>query len=97
MIRERDKTDKIVEKITGEKPKIMRPPYGNISQNAKNVWNRPVILWSVDTLDWKNRNVQKNISITLRETKNGSIILFHDIHKTSVDSIGGVIKKLKAE
>lgn len=94
---ERDKTDAIIKKITGETPKFLRPPYGNENAKVRAVWNRPLINWSVDTLDWKYRSKKHNIAAVNEQTKEGSIILFHDIHKTSVDSIQSVIDNLKAK
>jgi peptidoglycan/xylan/chitin deacetylase (PgdA/CDA1 family) len=55
------------------------------------------LLWDVDSLDWKTKNVEKNIENVTRDTKEWSIILMHDIHKTSVDSIDTIIKSLKKE
>ena len=54
-------------------------------------------MWNVDSMDWKNRNVEKNIETTMKQVKDWSIILYHDIHQPSVDTIDSLIKKLKAE
>ena len=47
-----------IKNVTGEYPTLLRPPYGNynsiVSKNAK----APMIYWSVDTEDWKYRNVK---------------------------------------
>jgi peptidoglycan/xylan/chitin deacetylase (PgdA/CDA1 family) len=54
----------------------------------------PVILWSIDTRDWKTHNKIKNIS-SVENAQNGDIIIMHDIHKESVDSIQTIIQNLK--
>ncbi|MDR0772646.1 MAG: hypothetical protein LBF15_06790 [Candidatus Peribacteria bacterium] len=54
-------------------------------------------MWNVDSLDWKTKDVVKNILNVKRDTKEGSIILMHDIHKTTVDSIDEIIKTLRNE
>jgi peptidoglycan/xylan/chitin deacetylase (PgdA/CDA1 family) len=55
------------------------------------------LIWNVDSLDWKTKNVAKNIENVKQDTKEGSIILMHDIHKTTVDSVDEIIKILKSE
>ena len=55
------------------------------------------VLWSVDSRDWKNKNVQKNLNAVLSTVHDGAIILFHDIHTPSVDTIPELIQKLKAQ
>lgn len=92
---EMKKTDDIIFEITWKKALTFRPPYGAKNQTVLDVYNRPAILWDVDTMDWKNKNADKNITAAVAPTKNGSIILFHDIHKESVDAIDQVIQKLK--
>ncbi len=52
-------------------------------------------MWSVDSRDWQHRNVQKNLQATLPHVKNGSIILYHDIHASSVRTIPRLIDELR--
>lgn len=50
-----------IEDATGEKPTLFRPPYGAMNGSVKKVTKEqktPIILWSVDSLDWKSRNAQ---------------------------------------
>ncbi|GAB6989862.1 polysaccharide deacetylase family protein [Paenibacillus pini] len=50
-----------IEAATGEKPTLFRPPYGAINDAIKKITKEqktPIILWSVDSLDWKSRNAQ---------------------------------------
>ena len=54
-----------------------------------------MILWSVDTLDWKSRDPNSIIAVTLDEVHDGAIILMHDIYSTSVDAVPGLIDTLR--
>ena len=54
----------------------------------------PIVNWSVDTLDWKHGSKEKIIEIVKKSTKNGSIILMHDIHQATADAIEDVIIEL---
>lgn len=86
--------EKIFE-ITWNYTNLMRPPYGLFNDKVKNTWWHTIILWDVDSNDWKYRNINKNIAQVLNTTKEWSIILMHDIHKESVESVDLMIKKLK--
>lgn len=78
----------------GYQPVVMRPPGGNrdgkVTLGAKNA-GMAVILWDVDTLDWKTQNVEKIMDVVKKRTKNGSIILCHDHHKPTLDSLDVMI------
>jgi peptidoglycan/xylan/chitin deacetylase (PgdA/CDA1 family) len=54
----------------------------------------PAIMWSVDTLDWKTRNPSKTLASVKRDTKDGAIILMHDIHSPTADAVEPVVKHL---
>ncbi len=89
-----NKTDKWIKNLTGEKATLLRPPYGSISNTLRKNAKKPLILWSVDTLDWKYRNASYVENYVLSHAKDGSIILMHDIHKSTVDAMERVIPKL---
>ena len=55
-----------------------------------------MILWNVDTLDWKTRNTQSTIDEVMRNLKDGDIILMHDIYSTTADAAVVLIPELTA-
>jgi peptidoglycan/xylan/chitin deacetylase (PgdA/CDA1 family) len=85
------KTHDAIIETTGVTPKLMRPPYGGFTANqrawAHAKWGYKCILWDVDPLDWKVRNAAHVESEILHHTVPGSIVLAHDIHKTTVDAM----------
>jgi peptidoglycan/xylan/chitin deacetylase (PgdA/CDA1 family) len=52
-----------------------------------------VILWSLDPLDWKDRDADV-VAQRIAEASAGMIILAHDIHETTVTAIPAVVKSL---
>ena len=96
-----DRTHNVIKQTTGVTPTLMRPPYGNFTVKqrawANAVWNYKIILWDVDTLDWKHHSPAKTESFTMAQTKKGSIILCHDIHKTTVDAMPATLDALRAK
>lgn len=89
------KTNTNIAKAAGEGATVMRPPYGAISDTLKATVGMPMILWNIDTLDWKTRNAQKTIETTMNNVDDGDIILLHDIHTESVDAALQLIPKLQ--
>lgn len=79
----------------GVRPTLMRPPYGATNKRVGRDVGMPLILWSVDTLDWRYHNVARDTRVGVEDAKRGGIILFHDIHETSVESIPKVVDGLK--
>ena len=72
----------------------MRPPYGAISSTLRKNAGMPLILWNIDTLDWKTRNARTTVDIVMKNVDDGDIILMHDIHTESVDAAIELIPKL---
>lgn len=83
--------------ILGHTPTLTRPPYGNINNTVRDAIGTPMILWSVDTLDWKSKNVDDILATTKEQVHDGAIILMHDIYGTSVDAVPLIIDELRKE
>ncbi len=76
-----------VENVLGAKNYMLRPPYGFYNDNIKAWAGTPIILWSVDTLDWKYQNADRLAAVLTQETKDGDIVLMHDIFSSSVEGV----------
>ena len=88
-------TDQAVKKVTGHKTTLLRPPYGAYNSTVTSNAGVPVILWSVDTLDWKTRDVQSTINSVMGSAQDGAIILMHDLHLPTVIAAETIIPRLK--
>lgn len=86
-----NRTNEIIEDVTGQKPEIFRPPYGAFNDNVLNITDLSMILWDVDTLDWKHRNANELLTYVKQQTRDGSIILMHDIHPSTADGLNAVL------
>jgi len=90
-------SERVIEGILGQKPAYLRPPYGAVNDTVKTAVNLPLILWSVDSLDWKNRETSAILAQIKEQVFDGAIILMHDIHPTTVAAVPEVIKLLRSE
>ena len=81
------KTDEIIFKTAGYRPRLFRPPegaYGECALKAARSMNYSTILWTVDTRDWERPPAQAIVDNVLQNTGGGSILLFHDyMHKSA--------------
>lgn len=90
-------TSSIINNVTGQKATVFRPPYGAENDLVRAQTNLPSILWDVDTLDWKHLNADQLLAHVKKGTKDGSIILMHDIHQSTADGLSAVLTYLKNE
>ncbi len=93
-----DRTDKIVAKLlNGYEISLLRPPYGSISKTMRKKIKKPMILWSLDTEDWKSRNAKKVFNRVKKEVKDGDIILMHDIHPETAQAVKKIVPWLSEQ
>ncbi|MEU8359505.1 polysaccharide deacetylase family protein [Nonomuraea sp. NPDC048882] len=94
--RELKHTEDIVQRLTGVRMRVMRPPYGATDEAVAAETRREglaQILWSVDTLDWRDRE-SATVVKRASQAKPGSIVLLHDIHRTTVDAVPEMLDRL---
>lgn len=92
-----EQTQTVIEGIIGKKPVMARPPYGAVNQSVMDAMNLPAMYWSIDTLDWQSRNPQAILNVVKANVSPGSIILMHDIHQPTVESIEPVLQYLQEQ
>ena len=82
----------------GVPPRTMRPPYGGLLQRQREWVNAefgyPIILWSVDPLDWKRPGAGVITSRILAGASSGGIVLSHDLHGQTVDAMPATLDGL---
>jgi len=86
-----------VEAIAGPSPMFYRPPYGAMNDKVKAVSAElgfSIIIWSVDPRDWQTRNADAVHSAIMNNVKDRSIVLSHDLYKTTADAMERVIPEL---
>lgn len=92
----------ILQELTGRAPTYVRPPNGafdpNSVQGAKDM-GYATIIWSVDSLDWKNPGVDTIIRRSTKLIHPGAIILMHasDSCKQTDQALPTVISTLRQQ
>lgn len=88
------RTNVAVKKITGTAPIVMRPPGGAVNNMVKSQTGMPMILWSIDTLDWRTRNAASTKTAVLDHVKDGDIVLMHDLYEATANASTTIIPTL---
>lgn len=89
-----------IEKITGEKTKLYRTPYGEYNDKVIKVAQENgyyPIQWNLDTLDYKDLTGEEMWNRIEDKLSNGSIILTHNGTKNTANSLDMLIKNIKSK
>ena len=89
-----------VEALTGQRPTLFRPPYGDYDNKVVTVARAEgyeVVQWSVDSLDWKNKGVEDLIRRATAKVEKGDIILFHNDSKYILDALPTILKTYREQ
>lgn len=93
---ELQRTGDLVRFATGVRMHLMRPPYGSTDSRVAAESRRrglAQILWNIDTYDWRDR-VPSIVAKRASRAKPGSVVLMHDIHRTTVKAVPRVLEAL---
>ncbi len=87
-------TSSVIEDITGQTVRYMRPPYGDMNDRTRLAAGMPAILWSVDTNDWQRPGIDSVVSQAVWDATPDGIVLMHDIHDDTVAAAAQVVDGL---
>ena len=88
VVKEFGDTDQALIDACGQESTVIRPPYGNYTDDIIAAVGKPFILWSIDSLDWKYLDADLDYNGIMNDSNlgDGAVILMHDIHGPSVDA-----------
>ncbi len=87
-------TNSAVQNVAGVAPVVMRPPGGGQNPAVREAVGMPLILWSIDTLDWKTRNAASTQDAVLGKVRDGDIVLMHDLYSQTAAASRVIIPEL---
>ncbi|MFJ9558903.1 polysaccharide deacetylase family protein [Streptomyces fuscichromogenes] len=92
------RTSDAIERITGRRPVLMRPPEGRTNRKVEKICRElglAQVLWSVTAKDYETTDSALITERVLDQTHRDGIILLHDLHKGTVPAVPGILKALK--
>ncbi|WP_084960118.1 polysaccharide deacetylase family protein [Thermoactinospora rubra] len=90
------RTQRLVEHLTGVRMRMMRPPFGATGRRVAAESRREglaQVLWDVDTVDWRDR-VPSVVARRAGRARAGSVVLLHDIHRSTVEAMPELLSRL---
>lgn len=93
--KEIENTNNQIYSVIGEYPTLLRPSYGIVNKKVKQIADTPIIIWDIDTLDWKYHNSKKITGRVLSKAKDGDIVLMHDVYSSTANALKIIIPELK--
>lgn len=95
ILKEIEDTNNKIYEVTGNYPKLLRPSYGIVNNTVKKLSEYPIIIWDIDTLDWKYHNSKKIAKRVLSKVEDGDIILMHDVYSSTANALKILIPELQ--
>ncbi|MEO5996792.1 MAG: polysaccharide deacetylase family protein [Chitinophagaceae bacterium] len=89
--------DQAMEKVTGLKPRLFRPPYGVTNPNLRKAieqGNYIPVGWNIRSMDTVIKDEKKLLTKVTKALKPGAILLFHDTSKTTLAILPSFIKQV---
>jgi len=75
---------------------FLRPPYGSINDVVKTTANMPLIVWNIDSQEWRtSMSPDAMAGSIISQARPGAIILMHDTHRVSAEALPKVISQLQ--
>ncbi len=93
-------TSKAIKELTGQAPKLVRPPFGSINTEVQNVLKsrgESAVLWNIDPVDWQHKNSKRTVNAATTTATSGSIILLHDVQPSTVEAVPQIVKELRKQ
>ena len=91
---ELEKVNKMIFELTGQKPNLFRPPFGEYSNKVISVAEKAgycPIQWSIDSLDWKELGKEPMVERVTANLHPGAIVLFHNNARYTVEALPEII------
>ncbi len=89
-----NKGSEAIQAVCGVVPATVRLPGGNKNATVLANVNAPMIMWSIDTLDWKTKNTQSTVDKVLGSVRDGDIVLMHELYSQTGDAALQIIPAL---
>ena len=88
-------TQDAIYELTGHEPSYFRPPYGALNDTVLEANQMGYAFWDVDSNDWRFKEAGAISKSVVFHTKAGNmVILLHDIHEFSKNSIPSILAQL---
>lgn len=89
-------TDEALRKVGVKPAGGLRPPYGAYDKSTLAL-GQPLVLWDVDPEDWRKPGTKELVRRVTAQVKPGSIVVMHDVHRSTVEAMPALLDALEAK
>ncbi|MBB6449261.1 putative sporulation protein (polysaccharide deacetylase family) [Geomicrobium halophilum] len=96
---ELEDTNEIIDATLNEQPEWFTPPSGSFNQEVVEIAHELdmyTVLWTVDTIDWKNPDTNAMVDRVVNNIHPGAMILMHPTQPTA-EGIGDIIEQIREQ
>lgn len=97
---ELEKVGDMIFQLTGQKPNLFRPPFGEYSNKVIRVAEKCgyiTIQWSIDSLDWKELGAEPMVRRVTEQLHPGAIVLFHNNGRYTAEALPEIINFVREQ
>lgn len=97
---ELEKVNKMILELTGQKPDLFRPPFGEYNNKVVSVAEKAgysPIQWSIDSLDWQELGKEPMVERVTANLHPGAIVLFHNNARYTVEALPEIIASIQEQ
>ena len=90
-------TERLIESMVGVRTTLFAPPSGDVNQNVARIANEMgyrTIMWSQDTIDWRDQDVEVIVRRATAKAANGNLVLMHPTKATAL-ALPKIIDRLR--
>jgi peptidoglycan/xylan/chitin deacetylase (PgdA/CDA1 family) len=99
--RELTSTSDVIERVTGKRPSLLRPPYGAdgaVAVPVASSLGMTTVLWSTNPKDWNGKSSEEIAKAVLDAAEPGAVVVLHDgggDRRQTLDALRTIIPQLR--
>lgn len=96
-VAEIEKTNAEIKRVLGHGAALVRPPFGYYNNAVRALVPYPLVLWSLDTQDWRKQDPARIAQAVANDVQEGCVILMHDQQASTAAAMEEIIPTLIKE
>lgn len=95
IIQEVDMTQKVLKDSNLPEPRFFRPPYEFMNTTVQTNVHMPIMLWTVDPKDWREKDPHVLATRVVADSKSGGVVVMHSTKPVTAAALDEIVKSLK--
>ena len=95
--RELEQSMEAIERVTGVRPTVLRPPYGSVNATVRAACRELGLVianWNIDPEDWRVRDARQVYRHIMDNARDGAIVVCHDLYPETAAAMESAVQEL---